>query len=109
MGDAVQRADRSPFHNGFASVCGPETKGEQMSFMRRCVDRGLVATCGRWCALLLALTVGLLLLGACGSGGGTADNGASPSKIAGVVVTADSAIHDMLPDDEVQRRGEDDL
>jgi polar amino acid transport system substrate-binding protein len=56
--------------------------------------------------LLLALTVGLLLLGACGSGGGTADNGASPSassaasgtEIAGVVVTADSAIHDMLSD-----------
>lgn len=77
-----------------------------MSFMGRGVDRGLVATCGRWCALLLALTVGLLLLGACGSGGGTADNGASPSaspsasgtEIAGVVVTADSAIHDMLPD-----------
>ena len=63
----------------------------------RGVDCHLLARRGRCFSGLLALAAGLLLLGACGSGGGTASS-ASSVEIAGKIVTADATIRDMLPD-----------
>jgi polar amino acid transport system substrate-binding protein len=113
----MQRSGLIAVHStlGPAACANWRQKGEAMSYMgegrrprrrvrsaSRGVDRRLLVRRGRCFSVLFVLAAGLLLLGACGNGGGTSDSSASPSaskiEIAGKVVTADAAIHDMLPD-----------